>query len=110
MSQFFELNTNSIRLNGLFFIDELDVKNFDNVAVVTVTLKIGATKVLPDVWPLSVPYVVGTNGVYYAAFDDNLVIAEGEVVNVDANSLSVNAKGNWNEDVRVYSRKLSGTA
>jgi len=108
-NQFLELNTNAIRVNGLQFEDEKGVLNFDNVATVQVTLKKDGINVLPDVWPLNVPYIATTNGIYYASFDAALQIVDGDVVETTVESSSVNAIGNWREDVRVYTRPLDGS-
>lgn len=108
-NQLLELNTNAIRMNGLQFEDPEGVLAFDNVATVQVTLKKDGVNVEPDVWPLNVPYVASTNGIYYASFDAALEISDGEQVEVTVESSSVNAIGNWDEEVRVYTRPLSGT-
>lgn len=107
-SQLLELNTNSIRLNGLFFLDSIGTKAFDNVSTVTVTLQKDGADIGGETWPLAVPYVATTDGIYYTAFSDSIVIAEGDVISVIVNSTSINAKGNWNESVTVYTRKLDG--
>ncbi len=105
-----ELNTNAIRLNGLQWQDSVGALDYDNVATVDVTLQIDDVDVTGETWPLNVPYIASTDGIYYVAFSDDIGIDEGDRVTVTVNSLSVNGKGNWEEDVHVYTRRLDGNA
>jgi len=80
---------------------------FVNNADVTVTLKDSSgVSVVGDTWPLSMPYVTSSNGVYRATLVDTLSVTPNAsytaIVSADG---GVGKQGTWNVDVKCKTRR-----
>lgn len=104
-----KLNTNFIRLEGLFYYDSVGAKNYDNNSIVTVKLQRNEVDIDGEAWPLNIPYVTDSNGIYYVTFNDDIDITKGENIGVVVNSSSANGKAEWEGNVIVGSRVLDGS-
>lgn len=96
MSALFELNDNCVTLTGLS--NKVD-GTFINDATATVTLQKDGADVGGETWPLSMPYVAASDGIYRATIQDTVDISAGEIVNVIVDAVS--PAGTYNADVRV---------
>jgi len=101
---YFYLNDNYIELVGL---TDVATGAFVNTATVSTVLKdkLTGAEIAGQTWPLSMPYVASSNGLYRATLKDSLTVTLGQelVAEVTVNA-GTDRQGFWFVDTRVERR------
>lgn len=98
----FTLNTNVLELTGLR--NEIDGAWINDATVQATVVDLDGEEVAGETWPLSMPYVAASNGVYRALLVADLALTAGRpyraIITVDAGD---GIEGRW--ELRFKPRK-----